>query len=161
MLGRRPQCHILQDEFLRVRRALHLLCCGHRFGVGASSYEKDHLPRFETREHFIDSSWPDETDGPWRCQLRTQWLHGCLAFELMCGHAPFESEDRKQLKAKIRKGLCRESLPACCADFILSLVQQDPKDRLAMRPGGIANVKNHNWFSKVDWGLMRQVKQQA
>ena len=91
------------------------------------------------------------------------WQLGCLAFELMCGHPPFESEDRKQLKAKIRKGLCRESLcreslPACCADFILSLVQQDPRDRLAMRPGGIANVKDHNWFSKIDWGLMQQVK---
>jgi serine/threonine protein kinase len=91
------------------------------------------------------------------------WQLGCLAFELMCGHPPFESEDRKQLKAKIRKGLCRESLcreslPACCADFILSLVQQDPRDRLAMRPGGIANVKDHNWFSKIDCGLMQQVK---
>ena len=37
-----------------------------------------------------------------------------------------------------------------------SLLVQDPSQRLAMRPGGIENIKRHAWYAKkdFDWTAM-------
>ena len=70
--------------------------------------------------------------------------------------------NHKELTAKIMKGIF--SLPEIChansdcASFISELMQPEPTRRLAMRPEGIQNVKNHGWFSTIDWFLMPERK---
>ncbi|CAJ1389289.1 unnamed protein product [Effrenium voratum] len=89
------------------------------------------------------------------------WTLGVLIFELMCGHPPFESAYPMQIYAKVTKGIAKVPFPAqcnaACKSLIEGLLQQDPSQRLPMRPGGIKNLMNHKWFAELDWEAMRSL----
>ncbi|CAE7782695.1 Prkg1, partial [Symbiodinium sp. CCMP2456] len=46
---------------------------------------------------------------------------------------------------------------ASCKSLIEGLLQQDPSQRLPMRPGGVKNLMNHKWFAEHDWESMRNL----
>lgn len=83
------------------------------------------------------------------------WCWGVLLFELLAGHPPFESASPMQTYAKVMKGINTVSFPTKCqglvGDLITAMLQQDPSERLACKPGGTGNIKNHAWYSGYDW----------
>jgi len=89
------------------------------------------------------------------------WTLGVLIFELMAGHPPFESAYPMQIYAKVTKGIQKVPFPpqinASCKSLIEGLLQQDPSQRLPMRPGGVKNLMNHKWFAEHDWESMRNL----
>jgi len=95
------------------------------------------------------------------------WAFGILLFELMCGHAPFESEYPLQIYSKIMKGISKVVFPPRCqgpvGDIIRSLLQREPSERLPMRPDGVRNLKEHRWYTSVsfDWTGMFEGRLEA
>jgi len=87
------------------------------------------------------------------------WCLGVLTFELMTGHPPFESAAPMQIYSKVTKGINKVTFPAkikgTCEDLVKALCKKEPTDRLAMKKGGIQNVKAHKWFDGFDWDKMQ------
>eukprot|EP00931_Biecheleriopsis_adriatica_P097311 TRINITY_DN7107_c0_g3_i1.p1 TRINITY_DN7107_c0_g3~~TRINITY_DN7107_c0_g3_i1.p1 ORF type:complete len:786 (-),score=183.19 TRINITY_DN7107_c0_g3_i1:141-2498(-) len=83
------------------------------------------------------------------------WTLGILTFELMGGHPPFESAYPMQIYQKVTKGINKVAFPPKCKgvveDLIKNLCKKEPSERLAMKKGGAANVRKHNWFKQFDW----------
>jgi len=86
------------------------------------------------------------------------WTLGVLTFELMSGHPPFESATPMQIYQKVTKGIQRVAFPKKCKghveNFIKELCNSDPSKRLAVKKGGIDNIKQHPWYSGFDWEIM-------
>lgn len=77
---------------------------------------------------------------------------GVLAYELLVGQPPFQSEDQDQLVEMI----CNSSpqFPDYVSDsakeLIRALLKKDPSTRLGYQ-GGFESIKQHNWFKAVNW----------
>jgi len=86
------------------------------------------------------------------------WTLGVLTFELLSGHPPFESATPMQIYQKVTKGITRVAFPKKCKGhaetFIKALCQTDPQQRLAVKKGGIQNIKEHAWYTGFDWEAM-------
>jgi len=86
------------------------------------------------------------------------WTLGVLIFELMSGHAPFESACPMQIYSKVTKGVGEVVFPPKCmgpvGDLVRALLKYEPSERLAMRPGGTKNFKDHQWYQGFDWMAM-------
>lgn len=95
------------------------------------------------------------------------WTLGILTFELMSGHPPFESAYPMQIYSKVMKGISKVPFPPKCqntvGDFIKSLLKREPSERLAVRPGGTTNIKEHNWYKNAsfDWDAMKNLTLQV
>merc|ERR1712083_692401 len=83
------------------------------------------------------------------------WMLGILIFELMSGHPPFESAYPMQIYSKVMKGINKVSFPQKCqgavGELIKGLLKKEPSERLPMRPGGVTNLKEHQWFQGFGW----------
>mmetsp|Transcript_35221 Transcript_35221/g.61345 ORF Transcript_35221/g.61345 Transcript_35221/m.61345 type:complete len:258 (+) Transcript_35221:3-776(+) len=83
------------------------------------------------------------------------WTLGVLAFELLSGYAPFEAGSDAELYRKIQKGIDKVKFPKkwrnVVTDFIKSLLQKNPHNRLPMKVGGTKLLRMHNWYSGFDW----------
>jgi len=86
------------------------------------------------------------------------WTLGVLTFELLSGHPPFESATPMQIYQKVTKGIQRVAFPKKCKGhaetFIKALCQTDPQQRLAVKKGGIDNIKLHAWYTGFEWDAM-------
>jgi len=86
------------------------------------------------------------------------WTLGILAFELMSGHAPFESANPMQVYAKVMKGINKVQFPPKCqgdvGDLIKQLLNKEPSARLPMRKGGSKNLKEHKWYQNFSWSKL-------
>jgi len=95
------------------------------------------------------------------------WTLGVLIFELISGHPPFESAYPMQIYAKVTKGIGKVNFPsqcnAACKNLIECLLNNEPSQRLPMRPGGIKNLMTHKWFTTADfdWTAMKELKAAA
>lgn len=88
------------------------------------------------------------------------WTLGILTYEMNAGIDPFTDEDPMIIYQNILKGkirfpkdfdkyiidLCRE-----VKSIIKHLLVADVSKRLGMLKGGADDVKQHKWFSKIDW----------
>ena len=45
----------------------------------------------------------------------------------------------------------KANFPPDAKDFVMALLRRDAKDRLPLRPGGIANLRGHAWYKGFDW----------
>jgi len=90
------------------------------------------------------------------------WALGILAFELVCGETPFVDEDEdagaEVIFCNILAGLEYIAIPfsaPSAVSFVTALLQHSPGRRLGI--GGAQQVKEHGFFSGVDFGeLQRQ-----
>jgi len=89
------------------------------------------------------------------------WTLGVLIFELMSGHPPFESAYPMQIYTKVMKGINKVTMPQKCqgntGDLIKALLKNEPNERLAMKPGGVKNVKSHKFFEGFAWNDMKNI----
>lgn len=87
------------------------------------------------------------------------WAIGIFAYELLCGHTPFEGGDSRATHMRILGG---EEVPYpshlsdASVDFIRSLLMDDNTDRLGCGPAGFAELYSHAWFSGFDWDALRE-----
>ncbi|KAF1799104.1 camp-dependent protein kinase [Mucor lusitanicus] len=81
------------------------------------------------------------------------WSLGILIFEMLAGHPPFYDDDHLKLYEKILQGKIK--WPAYfdphAKDLLKRLLTPDLSRRYGNLKGGADDIKNHKWFSGVDF----------
>jgi len=90
------------------------------------------------------------------------WALGIFTFEMLLGLPPFynrEQNTQKMFTAIKEKEVTfpsKVTLTDAAKDFILQLLKKNPSERLGTN--GVEEIKNHRWFSDLDWELLAQKK---
>mmetsp|Transcript_15773 Transcript_15773/g.24207 ORF Transcript_15773/g.24207 Transcript_15773/m.24207 type:complete len:525 (+) Transcript_15773:97-1671(+) len=87
------------------------------------------------------------------------WALGILLYELTVGIPPFYSQNVNEMYRKIQEAplLFPPNLSNPCKDLITKLLQRDPKIRMGSGLSDVDDIKNHAFFSDLDWEqLMRR-----
>mmetsp|Transcript_27132 Transcript_27132/g.75645 ORF Transcript_27132/g.75645 Transcript_27132/m.75645 type:complete len:855 (+) Transcript_27132:93-2657(+) len=104
---------------------------------------------------------PDVLAGTGHTRAADWWSVGVLLFELMAGYAPFMSDHPMAIYSNIIRGLARVDFPEVCSgpvgELMRDLAKPQAIERLPMRQGGIANIKEHPWYANFDWGGMQNL----
>uniref|UniRef100_A0A183C487 cAMP-dependent protein kinase catalytic subunit n=1 Tax=Globodera pallida TaxID=36090 RepID=A0A183C487_GLOPA len=81
------------------------------------------------------------------------WALGVLIYEMVAGYPPFFAEQPIQIYEKIVSGKVKypSHFSADLKDLLKYLLQVDLTKRYGNLKGGATDVKNHKWFSLVDW----------
>ena len=90
---------------------------------------------------------------------------GIIGYELMLGNRPYKGKTRKEIrqqmifkKAHIKKNQIPQNWSKISADFFNKLLIFKSENRLGHN--NIKEIKNHEWFSDIDWKLlfMKKIK---
>jgi len=81
---------------------------------------------------------------------------GVLLYEMLVGLPPHYNEDKIQMYKDItmKEPSIPSVLPEDARDLLDRLLKIEPANRLGMGPGGILEIKNHPFFSEIDWHLL-------
>ena len=79
---------------------------------------------------------------------------------MLTGMPPFYSKNRDKLFKTIKAGLIKypKYLSKNAVSLLESLFIQDPDKRLGSGPDGVNNIKNHPFFSSIDWDAILNMK---
>jgi len=83
------------------------------------------------------------------------WAFGVLIYELLHNRRPFRS---KEVSVNIDDLMVSDKISKKCEDLIRGLLRTDPKVRLGCGPQRWAQVKQHEWFSCIDWDIAKEKK---
>lgn len=93
------------------------------------------------------------------------WAVGVLAYELMMADTPFSAEDTIYVFRKVQRGIEAAPFPGnpSWKSLVMGLCKREPSERLPMRPGGIRNIVDHEWFSSAsfDWDSLERRSMRA
>ena len=88
------------------------------------------------------------------------WSLGALLFEMISGLPPFYSRNRETMFEKIMKADI--SFPPFMSenakDLLSKLLIRDPKDRLGSGERDAAELKEHPFFTDIDWASLAQAR---
>jgi len=82
------------------------------------------------------------------------WSFGSLIYEMLRGEPPFYSQNREELFQNIRHGQVKYPKPfftPTIIDLLDRLLVRDPNKRLGSGPRDAEEIKEHEWFSDIDW----------
>ncbi|KAK1170617.1 cGMP-dependent protein kinase 1 [Acipenser oxyrinchus oxyrinchus] len=81
------------------------------------------------------------------------WSLGILVYELLSGSPPFSSSDPQKVYSKILDGIITfpHYMEEGARSLISKLCRQRPGQRLGNTKNGIKDIRNHRWFSKINW----------
>jgi len=81
------------------------------------------------------------------------WTIGVLIFELVAGNVPFHCKEHSEMYARIVKGnfKCPDFFTKELCDILNAILQTDTSKRFGCLRGGPADIKNHRWFSNLNW----------
>lgn len=86
------------------------------------------------------------------------WTLGILIYEMIFATTPFKGQERNDTFNNIRKAPVQfrdtPKVSQAAKDCITRLLDKDERTRLGSRSGA-SEVKQHKWFAKVNWGLLR------
>jgi len=87
------------------------------------------------------------------------WMLGVLTFELMTGHPPFHDSTEARIYERITKGIRQVRFPSDAISplrqYVRSMCEADPADRLPRKKGGVENIKRHKWCRDFAWDAMK------
>jgi len=80
-------------------------------------------------------------------------LTGVLLYEMIVGQPPYYKNNRKELFENIMSGPLRipQSMSLEARDFILNLLNRNPKKRLGAGPDDANELKRHAFFKGINW----------
>lgn len=86
------------------------------------------------------------------------WTLGVLVYEMLVGHPPFEDQNPYHLYEKIIRGSYEipSYVSAAATDLIRGLLHPDSAKRLGDSTAEAGSVRNHVWFSGVDFEAVQQ-----
>ncbi|EJT97592.1 Pkinase-domain-containing protein [Dacryopinax primogenitus] len=86
------------------------------------------------------------------------WTLGILIYEMIFATTPFKSNNRLNTFTNVLNAdpWFHPNAPVspACKDIIFRLLDKHESTRLGSRSGA-SEVKNHKWFSKINWALLR------
>lgn len=89
------------------------------------------------------------------------WTLGILVYEMIFATTPFKGKNRKETFDNIMNLPVHfpyyPRISSKCKDIITQLLIKDDTLRLGSRTGA-SEVKQHKWFSKISWGLLRNTQ---
>lgn len=88
------------------------------------------------------------------------WAFGVLCYELMVEVTPFADPDQQRMFEKISKSqrvlMFPRGFPKAAKELITKLLNPNPGLRLGCGIEGGNAVKNHRWFTGIDWNLLER-----
>ena len=84
------------------------------------------------------------------------WSFGVLLYEMLTGYSPFHGEDEEQLFQAIQEFdvLYPNSISEQSTSIVKMLLERDPVKRLGMKTSPYGNIRDHPFFSKIDWNRL-------
>jgi len=81
------------------------------------------------------------------------YLLGVLLYEMIVGVPPYFSTDRQKLFENIQGGPLKipHTMSEAARSLILQLLNRNPHKRLGSGPRDAQDIKDHPFFSNVDW----------
>nr|XP_040016271.1 cGMP-dependent protein kinase 2 [Gasterosteus aculeatus aculeatus]XP_040016272.1 cGMP-dependent protein kinase 2 [Gasterosteus aculeatus aculeatus] len=85
------------------------------------------------------------------------WSLGVLIYELLVGSPPFSSSEPQKIYAKILDGVLKYPpyMSEAARSIISKMCRPRPGQRLGNTKNGIRDVRNHRWFSSMNWHKLR------
>ena len=92
------------------------------------------------------------------------WSVGCLMFEMLEGSSPFKVKYENRIKIDYKQPIVfkiindKDEIGKNAKDLILKFLVIEPEKRLGAGENGINDIKNHNFFKRIDWDLAENKK---
>ncbi|TFK43355.1 Pkinase-domain-containing protein [Crucibulum laeve] len=89
------------------------------------------------------------------------WTLGILIYEMIYATTPFKGQERNDTFANIRALAVQfrdaPKISHAAKDCVTRLLDKNERTRLGSRSGA-SEVKQHKWFAKINWGLLRNTR---
>lgn len=91
------------------------------------------------------------------------WALGVLIYEMVAGYPPFFADQPIQIYEKIVSGKVRfpSHFTTDLKDLLRNLLQVDLTKRFGNLKNHVFDIKNHKWFSSIDWMSVYEKKIEA
>ncbi|KAJ2326967.1 hypothetical protein IWW51_002003 [Coemansia sp. RSA 2702] len=90
------------------------------------------------------------------------WSLGILLYEMLTGSVPFKGKAPGQIAKNISKMKVNypNYLTPDAKDLIIRLLRKKPAQRIGYGSKGMANIKKHRFFRKIDWAQLEKDHEQ-
>ena len=84
------------------------------------------------------------------------WTFGILIYEMHAGHAPFVDDDPMNIYKKIinTKPKYPDGFDSKLKSLVKHLLRRDLSKRFGNMVNGVADIKEHRFFSSLDWNAL-------
>lgn len=95
------------------------------------------------------------------------WSVGVLTFELLTGASPFATSDGQSQQSEISRRIQKEqplipsSFSPHARDFVLKMLEKNPKRRLGGNHRDASEIKDHPFFNGINWQELRCKRRKA
>lgn len=86
------------------------------------------------------------------------WTIGVLMYEMTAGNVPFHCKEHSEMYSRIVKGnfKCPDFFTKELCDILNAMLQTDTSKRFGCLRGGVTDIKNHRWYSAINWDSIYQ-----